>query len=105
MRPWRPCAPSPAIAPRAASFRVALDKTRARILQILQLDRENEQLLLRYAWPVPAAAWPRLRSPARRRRSCRRSTSGIAEASACSWWASVSTTDAWPRFRRAPARK
>jgi len=29
-----------------ASFRVALDKTRARILQILQLDRENEQLLL-----------------------------------------------------------
>jgi len=31
------------------SFRTALDKTRARILQILQLDRENEQLLLRYS--------------------------------------------------------
>jgi len=30
-----------------AAFRAALDKTRARILQILQLDRENEQLLLR----------------------------------------------------------
>ena len=28
-------------------FRQALDKTRSRILQILQLDRENEQLLLR----------------------------------------------------------
>ena len=27
--------------------RVALEKTRSRILQILQLDRENEQLLLR----------------------------------------------------------
>ncbi len=32
-----------------APFRAALDKTRARILQILQLDRENEQLLLRYS--------------------------------------------------------
>ncbi|HVU15787.1 MAG TPA: hypothetical protein VHD32_02595 [Candidatus Didemnitutus sp.] len=31
----------------AASFRQAVEKTRARILQILQLDRENEQLLLR----------------------------------------------------------
>ena len=28
-------------------WRQALDKTRTRILQILQLDRENEQLLLR----------------------------------------------------------
>ena len=27
----------------------ALDKTRARILQILQLDKENEQLLLRFS--------------------------------------------------------
>ena len=27
----------------------ALEKTRSRILQILQLDRENEQLLLRYS--------------------------------------------------------
>ena len=31
----------------AAGFRAALEKTRSRILQILQLDRENEQLLLR----------------------------------------------------------
>jgi hypothetical protein len=30
-------------------FRAALDKTRARILQILQLDKENEQLLLRFS--------------------------------------------------------
>jgi hypothetical protein len=29
--------------------RQALDKTRERILQILQLDRENEQLLLRFS--------------------------------------------------------
>ncbi len=32
-----------------AAFRAALDKTRSRILQILQLDKENEQLLLRYS--------------------------------------------------------
>jgi hypothetical protein len=31
------------------AFRQALDKTRARILQILQLDKENEQLLLRHS--------------------------------------------------------
>ena len=43
------------------AFRQALDKTRARILQILQVDKENEQLLLRCsrtgarpASPVPA---------------------------------------------------
>lgn len=41
-------------APRAGgtegpAFRDALEKTRARILQILQLDRENEQLLLRFS--------------------------------------------------------
>jgi len=39
--------------------RSALDKARSRIMQILQLDRENEQLLLRYSLaraPVPAAA-------------------------------------------------
>ncbi len=46
------------------SFRTALEKTRSRILQILQLDRENEQLLLRYslsarpATQAPAAAAP-----------------------------------------------
>lgn len=37
-----------------APFRAALEKTRARILQILQLDRENEQLLLRYSLAGPA---------------------------------------------------
>lgn len=31
----------------APGFRQALEKTRSRILQILQLDKENEQLLLR----------------------------------------------------------
>ena len=47
----------------AANFRQAVEKTRSRILQILQLDRENEQLLLRFsltgnrlaASPTPAA--------------------------------------------------
>ena len=38
-------------APREAdappTFRQALDRTRARVLQILQVDKENEQLLLR----------------------------------------------------------
>jgi len=38
-------------APREAdaqpAFRQALDKARARVLQILQVDKENEQLLLR----------------------------------------------------------
>ncbi len=40
------------------SFRQALDKARARVLQVLQLDKENEQLLLRYSLsagrPAPA---------------------------------------------------
>lgn len=31
------------------ALRQALDKARARILQILQLDKENEQLLLRFS--------------------------------------------------------
>ncbi len=31
------------------AYREALEKTRSRILQILQLDRENEQLLLRFS--------------------------------------------------------
>jgi hypothetical protein len=43
-------------------FRQALEKTRARILQILQLDRENEQLLLRFSLATgrlaPAAPSP-----------------------------------------------
>lgn len=33
----------------ASDFRQAIEKTRSRILQILQLDKENEQLLLRYS--------------------------------------------------------
>ena len=37
-----------------APIRTALDKTRARILQILQLDKENEQLLLRYSLAGPS---------------------------------------------------
>lgn len=40
--------------------RDALEKTQARIMQILQIDRENEQLLTRYSLsrgaPPPAAA-------------------------------------------------
>ena len=43
-----------------APFRTLLDKTRTKILQVLQLDRENEQLLLRFslAGASPAAAAP-----------------------------------------------
>lgn len=37
----------PAASVRDPGTRAELDKSRARILQILQLDRENEQLLLR----------------------------------------------------------
>lgn len=42
---------------REPETRDLLEDTRARILQILQLDKENEQLLLRYslAGPKPAA--------------------------------------------------
>jgi hypothetical protein len=39
-----------------APFRALLDKTRARILQILQLDKENEQLLLRFSLASAAGA-------------------------------------------------
>ncbi len=53
----------PRASAEGAPFRTALDKTRARILQILQLDRENEQLLLRFSLAgtrgsVPVAASP-----------------------------------------------
>lgn len=43
-----------------ATYRALLDKTRAKILQILQLDRENEQLLLRFSLSggVPPASAP-----------------------------------------------
>ena len=54
--------PKDAHAPQA---RGALDRARSRILQILQLDRENEQLLTRYSLgagtaPAPASAHPGL---------------------------------------------
>jgi hypothetical protein len=49
----------PAASARDPELRAQLEKTRARILQILQLDKENEQLLLRCslnaARPAPAA--------------------------------------------------
>lgn len=51
----------PAASARHPDVRDQLEKTRARILQILQLDRENEQLLLRCSLAVnrtPGAALP-----------------------------------------------
>ncbi len=54
----------PAASARDASLQAGLEKTRARILQILQLDTENEQLLLRcslagaHAGGAPAAPTP-----------------------------------------------
>lgn len=45
------------------AFRTALDKTRARILQILQLDKENEQLLLRFSLAGASAAATPVSSP------------------------------------------
>src|SRR5690349_21439841 len=47
----------------SATFRTALDKTRARILQILQLDKENEQLLLRFSLAGASAATPAVVPP------------------------------------------
>ncbi len=50
----------PAASARDPEARAQLENTRARILQILQLDKENEQLLLRCsltgARATPAAA-------------------------------------------------
>lgn len=45
---------------RHPEFRAALDQTRSRILQILQLEKENEQLLLKFSLSrgVPEAAAP-----------------------------------------------
>jgi len=47
---------------REPALRAALEKTRSRILQILQLDRENEQLLMRFSLSrgpaQPASAVP-----------------------------------------------
>ncbi len=44
----------PAASIRDPEARAQLEKTRARILQILQLDKENEQLLLRCSLSRPA---------------------------------------------------
>jgi hypothetical protein len=41
---------------REPETRELLEQTRARILQILQLDKENEQLLLRYSLSAPKPA-------------------------------------------------
>ena len=52
-------------APRPdASRRPALDRARTRILQVLQLDKENEQLLLRFSVARPAAEVPMPPPPA-----------------------------------------
>ena len=48
----------PAGSVRDPEARDLLEKTRARILQILQLDKENEQLLLRVSVGTPKAATP-----------------------------------------------
>ncbi|HTZ21106.1 MAG TPA: hypothetical protein VMC06_09510 [Opitutaceae bacterium] len=48
-------------APAARANRAAVEKARARIMQILHLDRENEQLLFRYSLgggPRPAESTP-----------------------------------------------
>lgn len=47
----------------STAFKAALDKTRARILQILQLDKENEQLLLRFSLSGAAGATPAPAAP------------------------------------------
>jgi hypothetical protein len=41
-----------------AALRQALEKTRARILQVLQLEKENEQLLLRFSLGAARPAAP-----------------------------------------------
>ena len=46
----------PATSARGTALQAGLEKTRARILQILQLDKENEQLLLRCSLSRPATA-------------------------------------------------
>jgi hypothetical protein len=50
----------PSASARAPEVRALLDNSRARILQILQLDQENEQLLLRCSLMAarPSAAVP-----------------------------------------------
>ena len=48
----------PAGSVRDPAAREVLEKTRARILQILQLDKENEQLLLRVSLNAPRNSTP-----------------------------------------------
>jgi hypothetical protein len=48
----------PAGSVRDPEARELLEKTRARILQILQLDKENEQLLLRVSVSSPRTSTP-----------------------------------------------
>ncbi|MBL9215228.1 MAG: hypothetical protein JNG83_07110 [Opitutaceae bacterium] len=55
---------APAGGPRSPGFKAALEKTRSRILQVLQLDRENEQLLLRYSLSPGQPAQPAAPVPA-----------------------------------------
>ena len=60
-----PAPTSPAARPDPARGEI-IEKSRAKILQILHLDRENEQLLLRYSLGVrpPRAATPSPATPA-----------------------------------------
>lgn len=55
----------PAASARDPEAKAQLEKTRARILQILQLDKENEQLLLRCSLAAsrPAGAAPAALAP------------------------------------------
>ncbi len=56
---------SPEPGRRGPELGAALDKARSRILQILQLDRENEQLLTRYSLSSTGGAPPPPSAPAR----------------------------------------
>jgi hypothetical protein len=49
---------------RGPDVRAALDRTRQRILQILQLDRENEQLLTRFSLTRAGGGSPDATAPA-----------------------------------------
>jgi hypothetical protein len=61
---------APRETPLRPALREALERAGARILQLMQLDRENEQLLLRFslAVPRPVAAVPAAPAPAFLRR-------------------------------------
>jgi hypothetical protein len=59
---------APRETPPRPSLREALERAGARILQIMQLDRENEQLLLRHSLASPRPAPAATASPAFLRR-------------------------------------